>query len=147
MQRAQHETIASENLMKLIFQVTDDSAELTHYGTVAMKIEDLTLRYTTATIRFRVDESGEFELIEGRLFLMCSANIESMPSVKRQTSEVVYIQTDELNSLRLINSSECKLSKCISIIEAHTNGFFLLELSWKPFIIALFLQKLTQKPM
>lgn len=105
-------------MIKLIFQVTDDTAELTHYVTVAMKIEDLTLRYTTFTIRFHVDENGEFEPIEGRLFLMCSANIESIPSAKRQTSEVVYIQTDELNSLRLINSSGCKLSKCISLIEA-----------------------------
>lgn len=144
---------ASENLIKLIFQVTDDTAELTHYVTVAMKIEDLTLRYTTATIRFRVDvENGEFEPIEGRLFLMCSANIESMPSVKRQTSEVVYIQTDELNSLRLINSSGCMLSKCISLIEARAtksaNGFFSLAFSWKLFIIAsLFFpaKKLTEK--
>lgn len=98
------------NLLKLIFQVTDDSsAELTHFATAAMKVEDLTLRTATARIRFRLDEYGEFEPIEGRLFLMCSANIESMPSAKRQTSEVVYIRMDELNSLRLINSA-CRRS-------------------------------------
>lgn len=101
--------------------MTDDSsAELTHFVTVAMKVEDLTLRYSTTKIRFHLDEYGEFEPIDGRLFLMCIANIENISSVKRQTSEVVYIGTDELNSLRLINSGilQCRRSsECISLIE------------------------------
>jgi hypothetical protein len=98
--------------------VTDESsAELTHFVTAALKVGDLTLRYTTTRIRFHLDEDGEFEPIEGRLFLMCIANIESIPSVKRQTSEVVYIRTDELNSLRLINSACRRSSECISLIE------------------------------
>ena len=85
-----------------------------HFQSEAQKYNDITLHITTVKIRFRLTDFTEFETIDGQLFIMCSSDFESIPGAKKQTSEVIYVQLDELNSLRLINSGCRRSSECIS---------------------------------
>lgn len=66
-------------------------------------MDGLTLRYRTLEIRFILDEL-RFGHIRGKILLKCLANIEKIPSARREVNAVIYIQSDDLNNERLINS-------------------------------------------
>lgn len=70
---------------------------------------DFVLRSRTMQIRFPLDEK-HFGHVRRQIFLKCVANIEQIPNTKRQTSEFAYIQSDDLQNLRLINSQS--LGEC-----------------------------------
>ena len=63
------------------------------------------LRARTMQIRFHLSEE-QFGHVQRQIFLKCVASIEQIPNTKRQTSELVYIQSDDLQNLRLINSQQ-----------------------------------------
>lgn len=74
--------------------------------------DDFTLHTRALQIRFHLDEQ-HFGHVQRQIFLKCVANIEQIPNRQRQTSELVYIQSDDLQNLRLINSQpkgECDKS-------------------------------------
>ena len=63
----------------------------------------ITTHYKTLEIKFTLDEI-RFGHIRGKLFMRCVANIEKVPNSQRQASDLIYIQSDDLNNQRLINS-------------------------------------------
>lgn len=83
-------------------KVTGERALISQYETT-IDAEDFILRSRTMQIRFHLDEQ-HFGHVRRQIFLKCVANIEQIPNRKRQTSELVYIQSDDLQNLRLINS-------------------------------------------
>lgn len=84
--------------------MTGDRVQLTQYE-IQFDISDLKIHFRTMEIRFCLNNKNNgFAYVRGQLFLKCIANIESIPNVKRQTSEFVYIRSDEMSNLRLINS-------------------------------------------
>lgn len=100
--------------------MTDDRVQLTQYE-IQFDIRDLKIHFRTMEIRFRLNNKNTaFAYSRGQLFLKCNADIESIPNVKRQTSEFVYIRSDEKTNLRLINSARLSeyncLLECISLI-------------------------------
>lgn len=90
--------------------MSSDQVQLTQYE-IQLDTGDLTIRFRTMEIRFYLHRNASFEHIRGQLFLKCIADIASVPNVKRQTSELVYIRSDEkMSNLRLINSAAACLS-------------------------------------
>ena len=85
--------------------MTGDRVQLTQYE-IQFDISDLKIHFRTMEIRFCLNnkKNNGFAYVRGQLFLKCTADIESIPNVKRQTSEFVYIRSDEMSNLRLINS-------------------------------------------
>jgi hypothetical protein len=99
-------------IFKLNFQVTSEKALISQYETT-IDGEDFMLRSRTMQIRFHLDENNFDRHIQRQIFLKCVANVEQIPNMRRQTSELVYIQSDDLQNLRLINSQsvgECDKS-------------------------------------
>jgi hypothetical protein len=91
--------------------VTGKRAFLSQFETT-IDSEDLVLLARTMQIRFYLDEL-HFGHVQRHIFLKCIANIEQISNRQRQTSELVYIQSDDLQNLRLINSQnkgECNKS-------------------------------------
>ncbi|KAL7025506.1 hypothetical protein ACKWTF_013500 [Chironomus riparius] len=102
--------------------MTSDRVQLTQYE-IQFDISDLKIHFRTMEIRFCLNNKNNgFAYVRGQLFLKCIANVEGIPYVKRQTSEFVYIRSDEMSNLRLINSScsSLKLTINIYIIAALT---------------------------
>lgn len=102
---------------KLKFQATSEEALISQYETT-IDGEHFTLSSRRAQIRFHLDEQ-HFGHVQRQIFLKCVANIEQVPNMKRQTSELVYIQSDDLQNLRLINSQnmgEFTESFCLKIL-------------------------------
>lgn len=98
-------------IFKLNFQVTTGRALLSKFETT-IDTEDLVMHTRTMQIRFYLDEQ-HFGHAQRQVFLKCVANIEQISNRQRQTSELVYIQSDDLQNLRLINSQrkgECNKS-------------------------------------
>ena len=98
-------------IFKLNFQVTTGRALLSKFETT-IDTEDLVMHTRTLQIRFYLDEQ-HFGHAQRQVFLKCVANIEQISNRQRQTSELVYIQSDDLQNLRLINSQhkgECNKS-------------------------------------
>jgi hypothetical protein len=89
-------------IFKLNFQVDGERAHLTEYEKMNDD-ERLLVHARTLQIRFQLDEE-HFEPAASRIFLKCVASVEMVPYSSRQTSELVYIQSDDLQNLRLINS-------------------------------------------
>lgn len=87
---------------ELNFQVTRDKAVINQYETT-IDAEYFLLPSRTMQIRFHLMEHN-FDHVPREIFLKCVASIEQIPNMKRQTSELVYIQSDDLQNLRLINS-------------------------------------------
>lgn len=91
--------------------MTSESAIMSQYETT-IDVEDFILRARMTQIRFHLDEQ-HFGHVQRQIFLKCVANIEQIPNRQRQTSGLVYIQSDDLQNLRLINSQhkgECNKS-------------------------------------
>lgn len=82
--------------------MTNEIAVLSQFETT-IDAEDFILRSRTMQIRFQLDEQ-HFGHVQRQILLKCIANIEQIPHSSRQTSELVYIQSDDLQNLRLINS-------------------------------------------
>lgn len=135
-------------IFKLNFQVTNLQALISQYETT-IDAGDVILRSRTMQIRFHLDEQ-HFGHVQRQIFLKCVANIEQIPNMKRQTSELVYIQSDDLQNLRLINSQsmgECdkscylkvlfvrKVNQSCSTLLVWLNAFF--DFQWKTFYFQL----------
>lgn len=116
--------------------MTSDRVQLTQYE-IQFDISDLKIHFRTMEIRFRLNNKNNGSVhtaySRGQLFLKCIANIESIPNVKRQTSEFVYIRSDEMSNLRLINfesSSEymqrnienLKIWECSEVMKKNFRG-------------------------
>lgn len=100
--------------------MTSESISISLYETT-IDAQDFVLRSRTMQIRFHLDEQ-QFGHIERQIFLKCVATIEPIPNMKRQTSELVYIQSDDLQNLRLINSQsmgECDKSSYLKSLFAE----------------------------
>lgn len=67
--------------------------------------DDFVMHTRVLQIRFHLDEQ-HFGHVQRQNSLKCVANIEQIPNRQRQTSELVYIQSDDLQNLRLINSQQ-----------------------------------------
>lgn len=97
-------------IFKLNFQVDGERAMLSIYETT-IDDEMITVYSRAMQIQFRLDVE-DFDASSKRIFLKCVASVEQLPHMKRQTSELVYIQSDDLQNLRLINSErgggECR---------------------------------------
>lgn len=91
--------------------MTSERTSISHFETT-IDAGDFELRSRTMQIRFQLDDK-HFGQARRQIFLKCVANIEQIPNMKRQTSEFAYIQSDDLQNLRLINSQslgECDAS-------------------------------------
>lgn len=91
--------------------------------------EDFVLHTRTMQIRFHLDEQ-HFGHVQRQIFLKCVANIEQIPNRQRQTSELVYIQSDDLQNLRLINSQhkgECDKSTYFKQVYLTDSNFISFE--------------------
>lgn len=85
---------------------------MTHYETT-VDAEYFILKSRTVQIKFQLDEQ-HFSFAQRQIFLKCVANVEQISNMKRQTSELVYIQSDDLKNLRLINSeSSGEFKSCL----------------------------------
>lgn len=76
---------------------------LTTVYETAIDMDGITTHYKTLEIKFTLDEI-RFGHIRGKLFMRCVATIETVPNSQRQASDLIYIQSDDLNNQRLINS-------------------------------------------
>lgn len=98
---------------KLNFQVTSDKALISQYETT-IDAEYFLLRSRTMQIRFHLNEHN-FGYVQRQIFLKCVASIEQIPNMKRQTSELVYIQSDDLQNLRLITQNKGEFNKLVCL--------------------------------